>query len=128
MAILESGDKVLVAHRRLFEGDALRFFLGTVSDYEDGVFKVDGSTCLQDPATGGIHKKDDTRTKIYSIQSGTILVYCLPEEASLHSMEFIGHWGSLQLQDKRGFKLDLSEQFKDVPGSADARKWGLFAP
>lgn len=128
MAILDWGDKVLVAHRRLFERDALRFFLGTVTDYEAGIFKVKGRTYLQDPATGGIHKKNDERTKIYSVQSGAILVYHLPAEVCIGSLEFTGHWGSITLRNKSGFKMDLAEQFQDMPGSAEARKWELLAP
>ena len=32
--LLEPGDKILVAHRRLFERDVVRFFLGSVDAYE----------------------------------------------------------------------------------------------
>ena len=128
MAILSCGDKILIAHRRLFEGDSLRFFLGTVTDYEAGVMKIEGKSCVQDPATGGVFIKEDLRTKLYSLQSGTILAYNLPASVSIDELEFMGHLGRLSLRDKSGFQLDLAEQFENMPGSAESRKWSLFAP
>jgi hypothetical protein len=40
--LLEPEDKVLVVHRRLFEGDHQRFFVGIVENYEEGIAKVSG--------------------------------------------------------------------------------------
>ena len=127
MAIFDAGDKVLIAHRRLFENDSLRFFLGCVKDYEAGVLKIEGKSCVQDPATGGVLKKDGTATKVYALQAGTILVYLLPSEPPIEEFEFIGHMGSLCLRHKDGFKLNLSERFESIPGSSETRKWSLFS-
>jgi len=100
MAILNCGDKILIAHRRLFEGDSLRFFLGTVTDYEASVMKIEGRSCVQDPATGGVSIKDDLRTKLYTLQSGTILAYNLPASVSIDELEFMGHLGRLSCETK----------------------------
>jgi hypothetical protein len=35
--LLEQGNKLLVTHRRLFEGDLPRFFVGEVEAYEDEI-------------------------------------------------------------------------------------------
>jgi hypothetical protein len=35
--LLKTGDKILIAHPRLFESDQDRFFVGQVEDYEAGV-------------------------------------------------------------------------------------------
>jgi hypothetical protein len=38
--ILDSGDKILVVHRRLFEADSARYFLGSGDAYESGTPKL----------------------------------------------------------------------------------------
>lgn len=40
--ILTQGSKVLICHRRLFEEDQPRLFVGIADAYEDGLAKVAG--------------------------------------------------------------------------------------
>ena len=40
--VLKEGDNILVAHRRLFEKDEVRFFVGRVDAYEAGIVKAPG--------------------------------------------------------------------------------------
>ena len=42
--ILEVGSKLLVVHRRLFENDKSRYFIGKVEHCEDAVARVSGHT------------------------------------------------------------------------------------
>jgi hypothetical protein len=55
--MFERGDKLLIVHRRLFEKDTSRFFVGEVQAYEQGVAKVKGYTFVKDRFTGNIKKK-----------------------------------------------------------------------
>ena len=68
MSLLAPGDKVLLVHRRLFEGDGGRYFLGTADAYDSGVVKVTGVTCVRGDI--GFVKKVQVRTKIMSLGSG----------------------------------------------------------
>ena len=117
--LLKEGDKVLVSHRRLFPRDEPRFFLGTVEDYEAGVVKLTGHSFIRDLFTGIVEKKD-TRTKLISLSSGTLMVYVLPDHVLLDSVEF--HWedGWLLLSDGRDFTMNLAERTvgrKEMPVS-----------
>ena len=47
--ILETGAKVLIAHRRLFEGDHGRYFTGVVEGYEGGLAGFDRGRALVVP-------------------------------------------------------------------------------
>lgn len=108
--ILEAGSKVLIVHRRLFENDHSRFFLGVVDDYDLGVAKVRGNTWLRDPFTAQFLKKDDLRTKIVAVASGTLMVYELPPETDMKLLRFFTEKGGrLTLSDGKKFMADLSE-------------------
>ena len=107
--ILEAGSKVLLAHRRLFESDSVRFFVGVVDDYEAGMARITGHTWLRDGYRGIFTKKSDGRTKVISLSSGTIIVYQLPSTVQMSSLRFDISEGTLLLEDGEGFRMDLSE-------------------
>ena len=108
--MLEQGEKVLIVHRRLFEKDTPRFFVGEVQAYEEGIIKVRGYTFVKDMFTGSMQKKSDLRTKVMSIVSGTLIVYLLPVTALLDSVIFnLDKDGGLVLMDGVGFSMDMSE-------------------
>ena len=73
--VLESGDKLLIAHRRLYEKDEMRFFVGHIDGYEAGIARLTGHSYVRDPIGGTMLEKSDLRTKILSLASGTLLVY-----------------------------------------------------
>ena len=75
MMLLQPDDKLLVVHRRLFERDGSRFFVGRVDGYESGIVRLTGFTFVRDPIGGAVSRKSDPRTKLFSLSSGTLLVY-----------------------------------------------------
>lgn len=107
--ILQSGDKLLVVHRRLFDKDAARFFVGNVEEYEAGIARVTGYSFVRDTMANGVFRKDDPRTKLFAIASGTLLVYRLPNTVDLQSVHFVAEESKLRLTDGRAFAMDLSE-------------------
>ena len=50
--LLQEGDHILVAHRRLFEKDEVRLFVGRVDAYEAGVVKATGHSYVRDQVSG----------------------------------------------------------------------------
>ena len=112
--ILENGSKVLVSHRRLFDGDQPRIFVGEVEGYEQGVVKVGGYTWGRDRALCRLTRKGDRRSKIFSIASGTLLVYELERELDVDELtiesEGLQVW--LMAGDRR--VMDLSDHSVDV--------------
>jgi hypothetical protein len=108
--MLKPGEKLLIVHRRLFEKDLSRFFIGEVQAYETGIVKVKGYTFVKDLFSGNMRKKSDLRTKVLSLVSGTLIVYQLPVTGLLDWMKFsLDPDGALMLTDGRGFWMDLSE-------------------
>jgi hypothetical protein len=108
--ILVQGDKVVIVHRRLFADDHARFFVGLVDGYEAGIAKVRGNTWIFDTFSGRLARKNDARTKIFSIASGTLMVYQLASDVELSSLRFeTARDDKLVLTDGKGFSADFSE-------------------
>lgn len=110
--VLSAGSKVLIVHRRLFDGDHPRYFVGLVDAYENGIAKVTGQTFVYDVMDGFFDKKKDRRTKIFSILSGSVFCYELPQETKLEQLVFEHELHTVHLTDKAGFKMDLSENYR----------------
>ncbi len=108
--MLESGDKVLVVHRRLYESDPVRFFCGKVLAYDNGIAKITGYSFGKDMFTGDLKKKSDLRTKLLALSSGTLIVYQIPTTVILDSLSFqFDQDGGLILTDEQDFVMDMSE-------------------
>ncbi len=108
--MLEQGEKLLIVHRRLFEKDTPRFFVGEVQAYEAGIAKVKGYTFVKDLFSGNMKKKSASRIKIMPIVSGTFIVYQLPVTVLLDSVRFdLDQDGALILKDDGGFSMDVAE-------------------
>jgi hypothetical protein len=108
--ILKQGDKILIAHRRLFPRDEARYFIGSVDAYEAGIVKVSGYSYTRDKYTGNVEGKENLRTKILSLSSGTLFVYQLPEGLYLDALTFTYEDGWLFLTDGKDFTINLTEK------------------
>ena len=107
--MIAADTKVLVVHRRLFEKDQSRYFVGRVEGYEYGVAKISGRTWSRDQY-GRLMRKDDERTKIVSLSSGTLLVYQLPFDCDLEQITIEADAaGHIALSDGAKFAMDLTE-------------------
>ncbi len=107
--ILESGSKILVAHRRLFDTDGARFFVGTIDGYEAGVARATGYSWVRDLYSGKFIRKNEQRTKIFAVGSGTLIVYSLPNSIDMSRLKFEQTEMQTLLLDGASFKMDLSE-------------------
>jgi hypothetical protein len=107
--ILEPGNKLLIAHRRLFDKDEPRFFAGEVLDYQAGVVKVSGYSFVREMTSGKVLRKDDVRIKLISITSGTVLLYQLPDETEVSAVAFVSHDGDTKLTDGKHVNMNMSE-------------------
>lgn len=107
--LLKQGDKLLVAHRRLFETDVARFFIGQVDDYESDIIKVTGYSFMRDVMSGQMIKKNETRTKILSLSAGTLIIYLLPEQTSLDTLNLVVEDSNLLVKADTGFHMNLTE-------------------
>ena len=106
---LQSEDKLVVVHRRLFERDSSRFFVGCVEGYDAGIVRVTGYTFVRDPVAGTVTRKNDSRTKLFSLSSGTLMVYVLPRDLEIAAVRLVAEESSLTLTAGSSFRMDLSE-------------------
>jgi hypothetical protein len=107
--MLNEGDKVLVVHRRLYERDEPRFFVGRVDAFENGIVKVTGHSYVRDMMSGRMVEKMESRTKILSLTSGTLIIYQLHQDVALDSVQFTSDDGCVSMSDRNRFTMNLSE-------------------
>lgn len=107
--MLTEGDKILVAHRRLFRGDAAHYFVARVDDCESGLVKATGHSYVRNPITGAMVEKSESRTKILALASGTLMVYLLPPATALEVISFTWSDGRLSVSDGKEFSMNLGE-------------------
>ncbi len=109
---LQPGDKVLISHRRLFERDKTRYFVGTVLGFNEtnGLLKVEGYSITLPIGTSTFHKKASPNTKIISLTSGNFIAYQLHGEMDVETATIKFQEGGLVLlEDREGNYLDLTE-------------------
>jgi hypothetical protein len=107
--ILEPGDNLLVVHRRLYDGDQSRFFVGRVEAYEHGLAKVCGHSFARDSVDGNLCRKDEIQTKIFAIGSGTLITYFIPADVDVDQLQMETLDAGLTLTDGKRFAMNISE-------------------
>jgi hypothetical protein len=107
--VIKAGDKLLACHRRLFDNDQPRFFIGEVLSSNDSVIKVRGYSLLRDLSTGHFKRKNEIRTKIVSVVAGTHIFYELPDDVAVDSVKVESIGGKVALHGDGGFRMDLTE-------------------
>ena len=107
--ILKPGDKLLIAHRRLYENDDPRYFVGEVAAYDAGIIKAVGFSFVKDFGSGDVIRKHEPRTKILSISSYAFLIYQLASDVDITNVRFYSEDGHEILADGADLKMNLAE-------------------
>lgn len=107
--ILETGEKIHVIHRRHFEKDPHRHFIGTVNAYEDGVARVTGHVYTVDPVTFAYVKRKETRIRLLAVSSGDIIVNIIPPSVDFDKITYKQERKAVRVTDGSDWHLDLSE-------------------
>jgi hypothetical protein len=115
--VIKTGDKLLACHRRLFENDEPRYFAGEVLSSNDSLIKIRGYSHFRNLSTGHFECKSEVRTKVISILSGAYILYELPQEVPVDSLQIVSECTTVSLRSGNGFSLDLTE----FSGSAHRR-------
>ena len=113
--MLNIGDKVVVFHRRRFDEDHLRFFIGSVNEFDAGLASVVGHAWIQEVHRGACHRKPDMRTQLVPLGSGDIIIYRLAKLVELDdlSVEY-GTGGMSVLTDGGDFRMDITDRMKPM--------------
>ncbi len=109
-ALLSPGEKIHVMHRRRFEKDLRRHFVGQVQAYEQGVARTSGYVFVIDDLSKHLFiKRPDRRTKLVPIGSGDVIVNVIPEEVDLERVAYEIKERTLWITDGAGWSMDLKE-------------------
>jgi hypothetical protein len=107
--ILQKGEKIHVIHRRHYEKDHHRHFIGVVDAYEQGVARVTGHVYTVDPVKFTFVKRAEVRTRLVSIVSGDVLVNIIPQKVNLEKIVYKQERKAVRVTDGSEWHLDLSE-------------------
>jgi hypothetical protein len=107
--ILSPGEKVHIIHRRLFEHDPHRHFVGTVEAYDAGVVRVTGHVYAVDPMTFQFVRRADLRTRIVSAVSGEVIINVIPSSVKLDKVRYRQEANGLRVTDGSDWHIDISE-------------------
>ena len=107
--IIEIGDVVLVSHRRMFERDEVRYFIGRTLACEGPLLKAQGFSFVRDLSNGHIIKKLERRIKIISLDSPGHIVYQLPHDINIDKLDIDSGNGDAFILDGTRRVLNLSE-------------------
>ncbi|MCA9214999.1 MAG: hypothetical protein KDB27_18145 [Planctomycetales bacterium] len=108
--ILETGDTLFVSHRRMFERDEARYFLGKTISCDGPIVKVIGYSFVRDLANGGILKKEERRIKILSLDSPGYIVYQLPGDIDVDAADIKCDDGEAVLHEGGRGLMNLAER------------------
>jgi hypothetical protein len=108
--ILSPGEKIHVMHRRRFEKDVRRHFVGEVAGYEQGVARASGYVFVVDDLSKHLFvKRPDRRTKLIPTMSGDVIVNVIPETVDVESVAYELKDRSLVVTDGGDWAMDVKE-------------------
>jgi len=107
--ILQKGEKIHVIHRRHFDKEPHRHFLGVVDAYEDGLARVTGHIFTVDPTKFIFFRREEMRTRIVALHSGEALVNIIPPSVDLEKVVYTQEKKSLRVTDGSDWHMDISE-------------------
>jgi len=107
--ILTQGEKVHIIHRRQYEKDHHRHFVGVVESYEGGVARVTGNVYTVDPVKFSFMRRAETRTRLVAVASGDVLVNVIPASVNLEKIMYKTERKAVRVTDGSSWYLDLSE-------------------
>jgi hypothetical protein len=106
--ILEKGEKLHVIHRRHYDKDHHRHFIGVVEAYEGGVARVSGHVYTVDSVKFTFIKREEPRVRIISLISGDLLVNIIPSSVDLSKISYKQEKKAVRVTDGEWY-LDISE-------------------
>ena len=109
-ALLSPGEKIHVMHRRRFEKDVRRHFVGEVETDEQGVARASGYVFVIDDLSKHLFvKRPDRRTKFVPIGPGDVIVNVIPQTLDLERVAYELKDRSLLVTDGSAWSMDAKE-------------------
>jgi hypothetical protein len=110
MHILNPGEKVHIIHRRRFDKDIRRHFIGQVDDYEHGIARVSGYVFVIDDLSQHLFiRRPDKRIKLVPLTSGELIVNILPTSVDIELVHYELKDRTLIVTDGSPWTMDVKE-------------------
>jgi len=108
--LLRRGEKIHAIHRRHFEKDARRHFVGEVESYEHGLARASGYVFVVDDLNKHMFvKRPDRRTKLIPISSGEVIVNVIPDSVDVERVHYELKDRALHVTDGKSWRIDVKE-------------------
>ncbi len=108
--VLDIGEKVFIIARRIFEKDLRRHFAGEVLESTDATARVRGYTFVYDDASGNFVRREEVRTRIFSLTDAGYIINLLPDETVIEDVSYqINDKNQRILTDGKTFQMNVSE-------------------
>jgi hypothetical protein len=107
--ILQKGEKIHVIHRRYFEKEPHRHFVGVVDAYENGVARVSGHLYAVDFVKFAFFRRPEPRTRLIAVASGDVLVNIIPPGVNLEKVVYMQDKKCVRVTDGDKWHLDISD-------------------
>ena len=108
LATISIGERVIIITRRSFQEDERRHFIGTVTARSGSLIRVDGHAWVAN-AIGGFERRQELRTRIFSLATGVEIVLVVPAEVDVDRLRYQSAQGRLVISDGSGYSLDITE-------------------
>ena len=108
--MLSKGEKVFVVTRRLFDKDLRRHFVGEIQDVSGAAMRVQGYAFIFDETMNDFIRREDLRTRIFSIIDAGILIAVIPADVSIEEIRYrVDEKNRRILTDGKNYKMNVSE-------------------
>ena len=108
--VLTPGSKVHIITRRLFERDLRRHFVGSVEEVTEVLARVTGRAFVYDETETEFVRRDDTRTRIFSLSDSGLIVTVLPSDTNVEQVVYrIDAQGRRMVTDDAAMSLNVTE-------------------
>ncbi len=108
--LVEIGDTVLVSHRRMFQHDESRFFVGQIIACDHELLKLEGYTFVRDLSSGMVIRKDEKRIKLLSLDSAGYIFYQIPGQIDVGQIRVANESGEVILMAGSKVLMNLAER------------------
>jgi len=107
---LKIGEKVFIITLRLIEKDLRRHIVGEVLESTDMTARVRGYAFVYDDASGDFMRREEVRTRIFSLTDAVYIINLLPGETVLEDISYqADDKNQRMITDGKTFQMNVSE-------------------
>lgn len=107
-APISVGEGVIVLSRRTYPDEERRHFIGRVIALAGSLTRVAGHAWIAN-SIGSFERRDDLRTRLFSLATGGEVVLVVPPEVDVDSLRYKAVQGRLFITDGSAYTVDISE-------------------